>query len=745
MENKRLQEETLQIMEAIRPFLPNLVEACTALSDLLHDAMTEQSWQRLGEVVEGIDDLYKTLSSVGEQAVQYGLLRQASFDRTMSEIEGYFGILNQRMDQEDYIGAGDCLLYELVPVFQRIARELGDSEAVKEQRYAANMKALAQRFPALYAAVREAAAGNAVQTEYSENWIPVFALREEGRQLSGYSRLNPLRETERWASSFQAVHAAAVKMALYGFGFGYHALSYAGRFPDHDLYIYEPRMDVLAAALRAVDLTGLILSPRLKAFSAGSGCANLEELIKLFAESDGEPRTAVVPLYERLDRQGAQWFVEQAQMKALHHINFIYNYKRFGMEWTRNSLYNVKPVLDTPPIAGLQNQFQGITAVVVGAGPSLEADIECLRRLREHAMIIAAGSTIQSLLHHGIQPHAVISIDGTEYNYKAFERLDLNGIPLFFAPMIEHRIIESKPSGLYHFFIKGDSAIEYLMDVQNNPDYFQSTYSVSGTAIQVAAFMGAAEIVLAGQDLSYPSNAIYAAGAEHVSAEVAMGLIAEADRTVPNVKGGVNRIDARLQATLYNMEELIGTFPDIRFVNTSSLGARIRHCEWMPMEAVLAKLQEQGVVFDENEWGRKLAGLEHYDRERIKQITGKIAGLLGQMADTRTDLALLIQTIGLLEQTEKSRLDQCNEYMDRIDEIWERVTAGDPFQTLYLRACRSSIKQYEVSLPELKHAATIPDQARFYSERMKPLVHEMMDSWGPLSDIVLEICRRLEA
>ncbi|MEK9660718.1 MAG: 6-hydroxymethylpterin diphosphokinase MptE-like protein, partial [Alphaproteobacteria bacterium] len=45
-----------------------------------------------------------------------------------------------------------------------------------------------------------------------------------------------------------------------------------------------------------------------------------------------------------------------------------------------------------------------VPAIVVGSGPSLDGSIEAIRRCRDHAVIVSAGSALQVLLHHGIVP-----------------------------------------------------------------------------------------------------------------------------------------------------------------------------------------------------------------------------------------------------------------------------------------------------------------------------------------------------
>ncbi len=68
----------------------------------------------------------------------------------------------------------------------------------------------------------------------------------------------------------------------------------------------------------------------------------------------------------------------------------------------------------------MKGAAENIPAVVVGSGPSLGMEIEALRRLKNHVCIIAAGSSIQALLKHGIEPDLIVAMDPSDKNYEVF-------------------------------------------------------------------------------------------------------------------------------------------------------------------------------------------------------------------------------------------------------------------------------------------------------------------------------------
>src|SRR5690606_38316549 len=107
----------------------------------------------------------------------------------------------------------------------------------------------------------------------------------------------------------------------------------------------------------------------------------------------------------------------------------------------RNSIRNLVKISQSISIESLKNKFRGCSVLVVGAGHSLEIDIENIRQYKDRLLIIAAGSSIQSLLHYGIEPHMVVSMDPGVATGRAFENSNTKKIPLVFVPQIYFNIL----------------------------------------------------------------------------------------------------------------------------------------------------------------------------------------------------------------------------------------------------------------------------------------------------------------
>ncbi|WP_235439634.1 6-hydroxymethylpterin diphosphokinase MptE-like protein [Paenibacillus sp. DMB20] len=106
---------------------------------------------------------------------------------------------------------------------------------------------------------------------------------------------------------------------------------------------------------------------------------------------------------------------------------------RFREDWTQNFLYHISDTLNTPSIEQLFYAFEDTTAVVVSSGPSLNEDIEYLKKLQPHVLIIAAGSSIQALIKQGIRPHLAVILDGHPINMDIFSNSETLKCPLLFT------------------------------------------------------------------------------------------------------------------------------------------------------------------------------------------------------------------------------------------------------------------------------------------------------------------------
>ena len=137
---------------------------------------------------------------------------------------------------------------------------------------------------------------------------------------------------------------------------------------------------------------------------------------------------------------------------------------------TLNSIRNFKYLLTTPNILREKDQFKGIPALIVAAGPSLLDEIENIREIKDKglAYIFSAGSGLVPLLNNGIYPDAATSYDPNQFNgvYKQVFEKKITSIPLIFGSTVGISL-QKYPGPMAHMLNSQDTVAPYYLRLKN--------------------------------------------------------------------------------------------------------------------------------------------------------------------------------------------------------------------------------------------------------------------------------------
>jgi len=170
---------------------------------------------------------------------------------------------------------------------------------------------------------------------------------------------------------------------------------------------------------------------------------------------------------------------------------------------------NLSPKARYGSIAQIKGAFQGKTAVLIAAGPALDGQLDWLRTLGDHVLLVAVNNALRVLLKAGIEPHfAVISDNSAEAG------LAFSGLPLLSrCNLVAH--------ALSHI---GDAIFPWVYFFDNDwtplfarrPD-LPHHGSVITTAFSLAEHLGCHRAVLVGAQLSSdnPRRLDYSKGTIH--------------------------------------------------------------------------------------------------------------------------------------------------------------------------------------------------------------------------------------
>lgn len=586
----------------------------------------------------------------------------------------------------------------------------------------ANLEVIQQRFPHVLEML-----GSVTRIAEQKEEAPVY---------------EQLERDEIWLQAVAELMEDSKILFVYGFGQGLSIADLLERFPDRWLFIYEPDEEAFKQVMSAYDISFLLNHPNLYWISVGE--SQLKLLFYLLC-SYMQEKLAFVALRRYLEkdidilRDVREEFIEY---KSDFNTN-KYTENRFRKEWTRNYLYHLSETFSTPSIERMFQSFKGSSAVVVSSGPSLTEDIEWIKKLSRHSLIIAAGSSVQALIRHGINPHLSVIMDGHEVNDRIFSNPDTLKSTLFFTSSSYYGISERKENNKIHAVLKNDEISQYFLQKHKNQLLMVPTPSVAGTALQVAVHLGAEKIIFAGQDLSYPNQKVYSDGVEHFSADITKTMLDKATQTVENVQGEYNATDSSFMFMKETIEGLIQNFEQITFINSTRHGAVIEGAPFQPMEEIYeevchAKLEPNAI----KQWMVDHPSI--LNPEEITPVKDRLGFVQEDLLKVQAEIRVLRKLMSNIQQLSRTKPLKCQNLMVEIEERWGEIANREWFAPLYESLIPLELARFDRMLPTIVTEEQLPRKAGYIYEYLGTLLVDLEQNTPDLLEMVAEASKRVE-
>jgi len=553
----------------------------------------------------------------------------------------------------------------------------------------------------------------------------LFITNDVNNQIYMYSKYNPEHECRRWAESIEGSGGDSKHVIMYGLGLGYHLAAYIAQYPTHQLYIFEPKMEIFVATLNTISIAAILQSPNIKILAVGEDSLEQERLFYvLYTYASEEKGIVPVPFYVKQFTEKYQLFVESAKLSIVNQQSLEQYAHKLGKNTLVNTLRNFDSVLDTPSIKGLKGHLKGRKAIIIGSGPSLENEIELLKNVQEDIFLIAAGTSIQTLLHYGITPHLIVSMDAGEFNYKAFNTNDTSSIPLLIIPQINYKIVQKRKSKIIHAFFEHDPFIKTCFELTSDDPVFVATHSVTGTAIQSAVYMGCEHIILMGQDLSYPNNQIYSSAIDHLTPGSLRYTLRNMTETVVNVSGGTNPTTVKMKITLHNIEQLISQYSFIRFTNTAINGAQINGAEWKSFRSIIEQgdLGNYSRALFEDDIAQHCKG---YADDYKKAVLDNLGYVYEKNKDISKRITNIANQISKLDQLSRTNPNKCLKTMANIELQWGEVIREPIFETVINEWMKSELYNFDRRVGQIAAETNLIKKSKLMTELLGTFILQL--------------------
>ncbi|GGH33047.1 motility associated factor glycosyltransferase family protein [Paenibacillus segetis] len=610
-----------------------------------------------------------------------------------------------------------------------------------------NIKYLRANYPELLKVVKGNAEHIGYELTVTKNQEPNLVLVKDNKTFYLHSKYNAVEEAKKWIISLGAELLQVEHLLIIGCGMGYYLDEVLECSTASNIYVYEPDIHIFNAWVHSRDVQKVLTNQRIRLFVVGEDDLLQTQFTMHISEYANKSMSIIAPpIYNKLFHS----IIDNVQhkMKESLYIQMVnqVTMDTFQREWVANILYNLPYVVISTPASKLKGGARDVPVIIVGSGPSLQYDISYLRDLQSKCLVIAAGSSIQALEHHGIIPHMVVSIDGGIWNYKVFENVDTSKSPLLYSPQINHKVLEHFDAPLIVAALSYDSVTPKLVEAEAIP-VFRSATSVTGIALQVAAYMGATEIVLMGQDLSYPDKQFYSSGVTHISEEQIAELLSDATELIPNVDGGQNSTTMKMKITLDDMELQIKliSLNNVKIINSSRHGAVIEGTEWIAMDDLARRWGRLPKVdFDLHSLLIHLTDEEKL--VKLNQLKVEFNSLSKQTKDFGKRIKDLLSNINTLaDKLANSNIKTISSRLVEIDRLWTRITRQPVFETVYSFSLRHYINNYMKHVTEIVETENVRSKSTLIVNHLGTLVRVMDDFTPELIEILSDAINRLNS
>jgi hypothetical protein len=417
-----------------------------------------------------------------------------------------------------------------------------------------------------------------IHIEAAENGKPTIVYKVAGKRITLYSRHDPEEDGRRFYEMKKGEYGKELSGLLFfiGLGLGYHILPFAEDPLVERIVILEPDGDVFREAKKTESVKSLLMRDDVDVHVGGDidqflhGIEHRYDFVFLDAFH--------IIRYPRLHRIHAEAY--EVLERDLHgHVNSLLSdastIGRFAALWINNYLKNICQPGTSLAVQTLFDRFSG-TAVVLGAGPSLDNVLSDLASDHATMFLIATDAALKPLLRRGIRPSLVVSMDP---GHSVFYHV--NGL--------REDVVASIPAVLNlicspHAFSR--AGCRYLYETRHALSHIPGVRlfnytAVSTLACALAGEMGFDNLVLAGFDFAFTRMRAYACETFFYDYCIHTGHRLKPPHTV-EMDSMFRRGAGRLHSYRSELEALLGKLRikgNMRIYNWQSDGSHIRHTE----------------------------------------------------------------------------------------------------------------------------------------------------------------------
>lgn len=376
-------------------------------------------------------------------------------------------------------------------------------------------------------------------------------------------------------------------------------------------------------------------------------------------------------------------------------------------QWVQNYIGNLKYLDSMCPVTKLKKFLKGKPAIIVSAGPSLNYNIDAIRKIQGKVLIATAGSGISILETKKIKADVICMIDGWQEESKLIKNISLNkNTALFYSSMLYYKIVDQLYGSKFLLNVTNMDNTIYNT-VGENPFNLFSGPSVANSLVYNLSELGCNPIIFLGQDLCYSSGKNYAEGATY---EKDMSKEFKSNKYIK--MKNKNREDVYTTSVFLamrtSMEYCIKMHPNIKYLNGTVNGLTIRGAKDIDFNEYVKKNFKS--VYNMN--------LEHIYSYfiNIQDNKNKFADMIDNLENENTEIVNLCKNAIKFMESDNDKdkkykyIKKVNDKLDKIS-LYKDIISPDLFNLDYIYKNKDYIEKVRQELAYILDKCLIMDNA----------------------------------
>lgn len=431
-----------------------------------------------------------------------------------------------------------------------------------------NLEILKRKDKKLYDYINDVGLRASDDRTYDVSWNRIYdismsvELKDENK-INICSSGNPWQEALLYAES---VEKNTDKCIVFGFGLGYHIQEIAAMYPDMELFVLENDIEQVRAAVYYRDIKDILENENVHLIY----CRDIKAYAKWLKENTTKNDV------EKTDCKMWMPSIKTIEDVRLRELLEEYKVSFFSMNYFRDILndnFDKNQLLKDENVDAIRKNIEGKDMLLIAAGPSLDDEIENLKKLLENKekrtdiCVVCVGKICRKLIAEKIIPDYIVMIDANETTRWQVSGVEDCGVPLIYLSTTAPNVVSEYKGKRYVAYQNGLEKSEEFAE-KNKNTLFDTGGSVATFIIDLAIRFKAKRLICVGLDMGYTGDRTHASGTGvKITAKSRL-------KKIEAVGGGVAYAAKGLDIYRRWIERRIVTEKDTKFINASH-GARI--------------------------------------------------------------------------------------------------------------------------------------------------------------------------